>query len=303
MTADNTHDPTRVSGAPDRRPVDEARPDPPRGREFVVDIDPRWLEDGWAGVSDTIVGLLMEHGVVRRADPGPYVLTTRGEPGVWADHELLNTLAKLSFDLAPQIADYLNAVRLKEMYGLATVDRDGLLYGGGLLRVETWLGLLELVDSGPSFPYPYEYDAGCHGPEDCQPHDAESTVTVVEFAQLRARAGTLPIRLRSRITRRVLWPMMRATIGAWPRREQERWWQQHLDMVERLHEIAYPHLTAGSPCTGAGLAQTRMAELRRHGLARSVQYANLPRRDLWHPRLRAFLNNLTRPITTTISSE
>lgn len=112
MTADNTHDPASVSGAPDRLHVDVAGSDPPLGSEFVLNIEPRWLESGWRG-PETIASLLMQHGVLRRADPGPYVLTTQGEPGVWAYHELSNTLAQLSHDLAFDlgIADYLNAVR------------------------------------------------------------------------------------------------------------------------------------------------------------------------------------------------
>lgn len=298
MTADNTHDPASASGTPDRPPVDVARSDPPLGREFVLNIEPRWLESGW---SDTIADLLMQHGVLRQADPGPYVLTTRGEPGVWAYRELPNTLAKLLPDLAFDlgIADYLNAVR-EISYGIA-----GLVSApsGGLLSVETDLGLLELVDSAHSFPYPYEYedDASCNGPEVCQPHDLETAVPVVDHAQCRARGSTLPLRLGGEITRTVLWPMMRTTIGAWPRREQERWWEHQLDFVDRLHEIAYPHLAVASGCTGARIAAGRMAELRRHRLAGSVQYAHLPRRDLWHPRLRDLLNNVTRPIT--ISSE
>jgi hypothetical protein len=62
--------------------------------------------------------------VLRRADPGPYVLTTRGEAGAWANRELPNTLAKLLPDLAFDlgIADYLNAVR-EIPYGIAGLAR------------------------------------------------------------------------------------------------------------------------------------------------------------------------------------
>jgi hypothetical protein len=200
MMVDNAHGSAGVSGALGRPPVDVARFDRPLGREFVLDLQPDWLESGFSGLPQTIARLLMQHGVLRRADPGPYVLTTRGEPGVWAHGELPNTLANLLPDLAFHlgIADYLNAVR-EIPYGIAGLARTP---GGGLLNVEMGLGLLELVDSGSSFPYPYEYedDVGCDdGSEECQPYDVETAVPVVNHAQCRARGSTLPLRLHGEI--------------------------------------------------------------------------------------------------------
>lgn len=57
MMVDNAQGPANVSGALGRPPVDVARSDRPLGREFVLDIQPDWLESGWGGLPQTIARL------------------------------------------------------------------------------------------------------------------------------------------------------------------------------------------------------------------------------------------------------